>query len=243
MEKPMNTLCWSLLVPLAPPRAPPRNSHGPPKGPLGPPWKTARPPGGVPRPPGGPKNSRKTPREGPRERFGVFQKTMYFLKKTIHFEAGRFQNRFSKCPSGFLGAPRGPRWGQGVCTITVLVPRGLHDNIIVSKRFPHPWRDPPRKPHIARNHIFPTFFHHFCFALWAQRAPSRLPLLARAPPLGPSEAPPRIATAPLGPQRAPLAAENATKVCACLLIQVSYLKTMFCHTSPVILTLFWSKWL
>ena len=136
---------------------------------------------------------------------------MYFIRKTIHFEVGRFQNPITQCVSGFWGAPRGPLRGQGVCTITVLVPRGLHDNVIVSKRFPHPWRDPPRKPHIAQNHIFPTFFHHFCFALWAQRAPPRPPLLARAPPLGPSEAPPRIATAPLGPQRAPLAAENAPK--------------------------------
>ncbi len=64
---------------------------------------------------------------------------------------------------------------------------------------------------MANIHIFPTFFHHFCFALWAQRAPPRPPLLARARSQGPSEAPLRIATAPLGPQRAPLAAENAPK--------------------------------
>ena len=61
-------------------------------------------------------------------------------------------------------------------------------------------------------HIFPTFFHNFFFALWAQRAPPRPPL-PKMPP----------------------------KVCVCLLIQVSYLKTMFCHTSPVILTLFWGR--
>ena len=61
---------------------------------------------------------------------------------------------------------------------------------------------------MANIHIFPTFFHHFCFALWAQRAPPRPPLLARARSQGPSEAPPRIATAPPGPKRAPRAAEN-----------------------------------
>ncbi len=167
-------------------------------------------PSGALGPPGAPKFLEKCTPDSPWERFCDFQQTLCFLRKTIHFQNGRFQNRFSQCPPCFLGAQRGPGWGQEVCMITVLFPRGLHDNIIVSKRFPHPWRDPPGKPHVAQNHIFPTFYH-FCFALWAQRAPPRPPLLSRARSQGPPEPPPRIAMAPLGPKRAPRAAENAPK--------------------------------
>ena len=94
-----------------PPLGPPGIRCGGPKGAGDPPGKRRKSPGGALGPPGAPNFREKLAQDPPRERFGVSSKTLYFLRKSIHFEVGTFQNPNTQCPSGLLGAPREPRRG------------------------------------------------------------------------------------------------------------------------------------
>ncbi len=102
---------------------------------------------------------------------------------------------------------------------------------------------PPGNPLLLKITFFQWFFNYFSTNESPKGPPPDPPSISRCPPRGSSGTPPKLPWPPWVPKRSPGLPNAPSKKRNRVLIQVSYLETMFCHTSPVILIQLYSKWL
>ena len=100
-----------------------------------------------------------------------------------------------------MGGPRGPRRGPGGPRHSILDPFVSDDLSDPSGSFWSFSRVPSWDPPVARIHIKPTDFKHFCGRQGSPRVPFWTPLGFRAPPRAPHGARKKMFGRPRGPPR------------------------------------------